>query len=309
MSTKKYKELLKKSFIGVLRLNYDGFIIDADRNAAEIIGVKLKDTPYNDITNIKDMLQAQKDQWECIIKKIKKNNVLLKEEVKLSSPLRGTIWVEISGFSDSDDHGHSWFEALVSDITNRKAQEEKLYNMATMDSLTGIPSRILWMDRLEQSIRHCKRYGGYFGVLYLDLDGFKKINDWYGHQAGDLLLKEVAERIQEQIRKSDTLARIGGDEFALMVNNIKDTRNLHKLARSILESINKPFILDHATIDLGISVGICIYDEHSNTSDKIMNRADAAMYQAKRLGGNRFVVYDPIQDSGRKDKPSVASTQ
>jgi len=308
MSNEKYKNLLKKSSIGVLRLNYDGFIIDADRNAAEIIGVKLKDTPYNDITNIKDMLHAKKDQWDCIIKKIKKNNVLLKEEVKLSSPLRGTIWVEISGFSDFDDHGHSWFEALVSDITNRKAQEEKLYNMATMDSLTGIPSRILWMDRLEQSIRHCKRYGGYFGVLYLDLDGFKKINDLYGHQAGDLLLKEVAERIQEQIRKSDTLARIGGDEFALMVNNIKDTRNLHKLARSILESINKPFILDNATIYLGISVGICIYDEHSNTSDKIMNRADAAMYQAKRLGGNRFVVYDPIQDSGRKDKPSVAST-
>lgn len=289
----KYKNILQTSSLGLLSLSYEGLILDADKNAADILGLNSIDMTQKSMINIRDNFFAYKDQWDYIMHKVQNNNALLKEEVKLSLPDRGTVWIELSGTSMPEQSLPSGFEALVADITDRKTQEQKLYDMATLDSLTGIPNRVLWMDRLEQSIRQYRRYGGSFGILFLDLDGFKTINDKHGHQAGDMLLKEAVCRIKKKIRQSDTLARIGGDEFALMINNVKELRNVLNLAASILDSIQQPFIVDHANVHLGISIGICIYDDPSLTSDEIMKRADMAMYQAKKHGGSRYVLYTP----------------
>ncbi len=184
-------------------------------------------------------------------------------------------------------------EVLVSDITTRKQKEFDLHQRATIDGLTQIPNRTLGLDRLEQTLKRALRFNHSFAVFFLDLDGFKQINDIYGHQVGDQILQQTADRIQNQIRESDTLARLGGDEFLLILNSLEKPENAEKLAQSIIRAVNRPFNFDNIQHTIGVSLGIFIYDQFPLKAMEVIQRADAAMYQAKNLGGNTYVLAHP----------------
>lgn len=179
--------------------------------------------------------------------------------------------------------------AVTTDITEHKLTEERIQRVAHHDSLTGLPNRLLFSDRLNQAISHAKRDSRQFALLYLDLDRFKPVNDTLGHAAGDELLQAVAARIRQQVRESDTVARVGGDEFTVILPDIARREEAETVARKIVSALATPFPLGSPTqnIDIGASIGIATYPADAQNADALVNAADAAMYSAKQAG-NRF---------------------
>lgn len=177
------------------------------------------------------------------------------------------------------------------DITTRVHLERKVKDQATHDALTGLPNRILLLDRMQQGIALAARTGKIMGLIFLDLDRFKLVNDSISHQVGDMLLKDVAERLQHSLRKTDTIARHGGDEFIVVVQSLKNEKEVDKIANNLLEIFNKPFRVGNRNVTIGASAGITFYPRDGKTPDILLRNADLAMYRAKGLGGNQFQFY------------------
>jgi diguanylate cyclase (GGDEF)-like protein/PAS domain S-box-containing protein len=181
---------------------------------------------------------------------------------------------------------------IIRDITEGKKLELKLEQMATHDALTGLPGRVLLIDRVEMAIAQIKRKKGKLALMMLDLDWFKKINDTLGHGVGDNLLRAVGGRLQDTMRKNDTSARVGGDEFVVLLPEIAGTEEATGAAARLLFSFQNPLFIDGHTILVSISMGIAIYPEHGESFDELLKNADTAMYQAKKNGRNRYVLYN-----------------
>ena len=177
------------------------------------------------------------------------------------------------------------------DITVRKELEQQLLHQATHDGLTGLPNRALLMDRIKQSLAHAKRFNLHVGVLLLDLDSFKEINDSHGHKAGDMLLKCHAKRLSEFVRENDTAARLGGDEFVVVLAAQPNERNLVGLLSRFEELFLKPCQLDNLSLIVTASIGVSIYPRDGEDADTLLKNADAALYHAKEQGRNRFQFY------------------
>jgi diguanylate cyclase (GGDEF)-like protein/PAS domain S-box-containing protein len=196
------------------------------------------------------------------------------------------------------------FSVLVADITARKKMEDALRSatarldlLATRDSLTGLANRTVLADRFERAISLNVRYGLSCAVLFVDLDGFKSVNDTYGHAAGDALLRLVATRLEGAVRDSDTVARLGGDEFMVLLPRLTDRSGAEEAARHLNAAITKePFMLAEVRVDMTCSIGVAIFPEHGTTADQLAASADAAMYRAKRAGKNRFALAEPARN-------------
>jgi diguanylate cyclase (GGDEF)-like protein len=177
-------------------------------------------------------------------------------------------------------------------ITRLKQTNEQIIHLAHHDALTGLPNRILFQDRLNQAIAKARRDKESIAVLFLDLDGFKLINDTYGHVVGDKLLSEAAKRILACVRDSDTVARMGGDEFTVILCNLNAPKNTDRVVSKIVESIADPFVLNGKCCSVSVSVGIALYPDNGKTSEQLVKIADAAMYLAKQSGKNCYRFAD-----------------
>ena len=181
---------------------------------------------------------------------------------------------------------------ISKEITSRKIIEEKLKRNALYDYLTGLANRLLFSDRLRFSIIQAKRKAGKIALMFIDLDNFKPVNDTHGHEAGDLLLKYAAKRIKNCTRESDTVGRVGGDEFVVLLPSIDKAQEALKVAEKIRNEINKPFELSgFPPIDISSSIGVAIYPEHGSNATRLTKSADVAMYLAKEKGRNCVVLY------------------
>ncbi len=190
--------------------------------------------------------------------------------------------------------GQRYFIGIVRDIAERKQAENKIAHLAHYDYLTNLPNRALFVDNLEHSISMAKRNNYKVGVLFLDLDGFKKVNDTLGHDAGDLLLKEVSRRFKETIRASDTVARVGGDEFIFLLNEIGTEENAGKMATKFITALSKPFELLGKQCNVGASIGISLYPTEATDPEMLIKQADSAMYLAKHSGKNTYRFYRDV---------------
>lgn len=177
------------------------------------------------------------------------------------------------------------------DITERKAMEERMRHMAHYDPLTELPNRALITDRLQQALIKAQRDKTHMAVMFLDLDKFKPVNDNLGHDIGDLLLKQVARRLQVSVRASDTVARIGGDEFVVLLPSIEQERDATIVAEKILHALEQPFSVAGHEISISGSVGIAAYPEHGDDEKLLLINADIAMYHAKKDGRNDYRFY------------------
>jgi diguanylate cyclase (GGDEF)-like protein/PAS domain S-box-containing protein len=199
-------------------------------------------------------------------------------------------WLSISAVRDQ--HGEiTNFVALSTDITTIKKTEEKLEKLAHYDPLTGLANRLLFHDRLQHDLAMTDRDKGALGLILLDLDGFKEVNDTMGHPVGDQLLIMVAKRLQGSIRESDTVARLGGDEFVVILTNIKRENDLALLAQKILDTLRTPFNLDGEQVEVSASLGITLYPEDGRDAMLLLKNADTAMYHAKEAGKGRIQFY------------------
>lgn len=183
------------------------------------------------------------------------------------------------------------YVGLFADITARKDQEERLNYLAHFDTLTGLPNRALHADRLRQAMANTMRRHKKLGVAFVDLDGFKNVNDRYGHDAGDQVLITVANRMRQALREVDTLSRIGGDEFAAIIVDLDFESDCDPLLQRLLVAANEPVLFNGQKLRVSASVGVTFYPQHEDTtSDQLMHQADQAMYQAKHKGKNRMQV-------------------
>jgi diguanylate cyclase (GGDEF)-like protein len=183
------------------------------------------------------------------------------------------------------------FTLLVQDISERRAFESKLAYQATHDALTDLPNRALYNDRLVQALAHAARQGHILAVLFFDLDRFKYINDTLGHDIGDELLKAVAERLKSNLRQEDTLARVGGDEFTLILPALHHVDGAAVVAQNILKALERPFSVSGQELFVSSSIGITFYPFDNNEASVLSKNADTAMYAAKSRGGNNYQFY------------------
>ena len=203
---------------------------------------------------------------------------------------------------------------IAQDITDRKQSEREIHRLAYFDSLTGLPNRVLFKDRVEQALLHARRYRTTLATLFLDLDRFKVINDTLGHNIGDLLLKNVADRLAESVRHSDSvsrsvdkeenhsLARLGGDEFTVLLTNLCDIQDAGMVARRIVDVMAKPFSIEGREIFITVSVGIAIFPVDGDSVDVLLKDADIAMYHAKEEGRNNFQFYSSILNAAASER-------
>ncbi|EED32477.1 ggef/eal/pas/pac-domain containing protein [gamma proteobacterium NOR5-3] len=202
----------------------------------------------------------------------------------------GAVFPELLTISKIDGQ-NSGFVAIFTDITQLKETEEQLQKLAHYDPLTELPNRYLINERLQQSIRRAQRRSERLAVFFLDIDSFKNINDSLGHLAGDKLLAMTANRLRELLRDDDTVGRIGGDEFLMLLEDINSPDVATNIAEKIIGALRKPTILEGRSVSVSASVGISIYPDDGQTAETLMSNADAAMYSAKEQGRNTFRFY------------------
>ena len=199
-------------------------------------------------------------------------------------------WLSVSVIRDADGDVHR-YAASFRDITARKEAEEHLRNLAYYDTLTGLPNRSLFNDRLLMAVAHAHRQDTQLAVLYLDLDDFKPINDAHGHQMGDKVLQEISARLADCTRDEDSVARLHGDEFTVLLSNISHRDDTLVLAERILDHLSAPVSVVDKEFQLSARVGIAVYPDHGDTPDALIACADKAMYKAKGSGRNRYSLF------------------
>jgi diguanylate cyclase (GGDEF)-like protein/PAS domain S-box-containing protein len=211
------------------------------------------------------------------------------------------IPVRLSVTALYDSHGHiSGFLGIAFDISEQLQAEEKLEQLAYFDQLTQLPNRMLYHDRLNQSIAFAERQKSHFSIFFLDLDKFKFVNDNYGHEVGDKLLVRVADILTHCVRKSDTVARLGGDEFTVILPGLDshyDKIAVGLIAEKIINKLAEDILIDGHILQIGASIGIAIYPQHGTEAIALNKHADIAMYQAKDHGRSQYSFYDPKQDT------------
>ncbi len=225
----------------------------------------------------------------------------LERELKAGRPWQGEfmaeardgtpLWVALLATPVVDRYGRRHYLITLDDITERKHYEAQLVRQANYDALTGLPNRILGLDRLRQAIQRGKRIGSHTVLMFIDLDRFKEINDTLGHRIGDLLLIEAAGRLTGCVREEDTVARLGGDEFLAVLSGVEDPATMEAVAEKILLHLSQPFQIEGHELRIGASIGIAVAPDDSDDPETLLRFADTAMYRAKEAGRNRFHYY------------------
>lgn len=280
---------------GIFITDAQGTIIDVNPTFCEITGYQRLEAIGKNPNILQSGKQSRKfyqemwrslqesKYWQGEIWNRKKNGDLFAELLTIS------VLCDVDGQA-------SYYVGMFSDITQSKQQQQMLELMAHFDPLTKLPNRLLFADRLAQAIAHTKREKCLLAICFLDLDGFKPINDQYGHETGDRILIAVADRIKNSIREEDSVSRHGGDEFTLLLGDLESVEQCEFTIQRIHSTITEPYLIDGQWLNIGVSSGITLFPLDNTDPDTLLRHADHAMYQAKVAGKNRHCLFDIYQD-------------
>jgi diguanylate cyclase (GGDEF)-like protein/PAS domain S-box-containing protein len=297
--------ILENALVGIAHLK-DRRFISVNQRFEEMFGYD-----RNNIEGLQtDILFSTKNDFEVVgeeaYKSLRDNDTYYNEWL-VKHKDGNEFWCAFSAKSIEDgkpEHGTIW---LYEDITERKQTEKQLITLANYDILTGLPNRALFLDRLKNQIELAERNGHIISVMFIDLDRFKQVNDSLGHEVGDKLLKNIADKLNSCVRSSDTVARLGGDEFTIIMINIKNELVPERTAIKIIQSLKEPSFINGHEISISPSIGISMYPADGDSVADLIRNSDAAMYHAKELGRNNYQFYTNEMDSESLQKLTLES--
>jgi diguanylate cyclase (GGDEF)-like protein/PAS domain S-box-containing protein len=291
----------KQAHEGIMVTDATGTIVDVNPTFTKITGYSYENAVGNNPRMLKCAIQSSDffvDMWKSIRERgywrgetwsQKKNGDQFAEKLTVSA------LTDESGLT-------THYVCLLSDITERKQQQQQLEQLAHYDPLTNLPNRVLFADRFSQVIAHSKRTSNQLAVCFLDLDDFKSVNDTHGHDVGDQLLVEVAKRIKSTLREGDTASRQGGDEFTLLLGGIKSITHCEQILSRIQHALAQPYVISEHNLEISASLGVTLYPTDNADLGTLLRHADQAMYQAKSAGKNQFHFFNAEQDQKLKEK-------
>ncbi|MEL7037097.1 MAG: EAL domain-containing protein [Cyanobacteria bacterium J06592_8] len=290
----KYRNIFRNAIEGIFQMNLEGQYTSVNPALAKILGYPSPQSLLETQIQLKDIYSSLY-QYNQLIKILNETGELFNFESQVYRQDGRSIWIlqNARAIKDTKQERILYYEGSVIDITNLKKTEEKLRYSASHDTLTNLWNRSFFTDQLKQSLDHLHTDPDYkFSVLFLDLDGFKFVNDSLGHSIGDLLLIEMSQRLKNCIRSNDILARIGGDEFTILLDKIANIKEAQDIATRVLKSLHKPFTLKDHQVFIGTSIGIVQATTEYHLPPEILRDADTAMYEAKKQGKGCAVVFD-----------------
>ncbi len=288
----KYRTIFEDAVVGIFQSTPDGRPLSLNRALAEMHGYDSPEQFLTEVSNVARQLFVDPSRLDELGKMLAKEGVVRGAEVEVYRRDRTKKWVLANLRAVRNARGEVVLhEGTIEDITDRKVAEERIQFLAYYDALTGLPNRTLLQDRLTKALASARRRKGRVAVLFLDLDGFKTINDSLGHSLGDVFLQLAGDRLQRFAREQDTVARIGGDEFIIVLTSVKDIHDAAGAAERLMDTMAVEFYVQGHCLGISCSLGISIFPEHGTDSETLIKNADAAMYCAKDNGRNNFQIF------------------
>jgi diguanylate cyclase (GGDEF)-like protein/PAS domain S-box-containing protein len=266
----------------ILYINKSGANLLGSNSTSELINRDISEFVHPDSRELINKLKEHLDHFP---------KSEFNEQVKIKRIDGAVIDLEFKS-TKIDFKGHSARELIARDITIQKSEIENVTRLAYQDALTGLPNRRAFMDQLSLLLSKSEKENIRFGLMFIDLDGFKQVNDTLGHDGGDILLKQVSDYFKKCVGDKGVVARLAGDEFIVLLDNVSEKESI-MIANRIIESLNSPIIIFGKRVRVTSSVGIALYPQHGLEATELMNHADMAMYQAKQQGKNNFQLFNP----------------
>jgi len=282
----RYRLLFERNLAGVYRTTPDGRILDCNDACARVFGYESRE----------ELIEAQASAFyfdpaerERLVARLREQNTISNHELRLRRHDGSEVWVLeninlLHGRTPEEDV----LEGTIIDITDRRHAQEQIEYQAYHDSLTGLPNRLLFRDRINVALAHAKRHGHIAAVMFLDLDQFKLVNDTLGHTVGDRLLQAIGSRLVNCVRAEDTVARMGGDEFTILLYDLADRNATSTVAQKVLDAVRHPVALGEHELFVTTSIGIAIFPDEGEDAESLLKNADRAMYRAKELGRDNY---------------------
>ncbi|MCX6060812.1 MAG: EAL domain-containing protein [Campylobacterales bacterium] len=303
----RYFDLYDLAPVGYCTLSEEGFILEANLTAAILLGI----TQSKLVGRLMSGFVHKEDQNNYYLyrKNFFRSDEKSSFELRLLRENNPPFWAHIMTTAAKNSDNISIVRLVMSDITEKKIYENELNRITQYDALTNLPNRVLLSDRLSQGMAQSQRHGLPLAVVYLDLDGFKEINDTHSHEVGDHVLITLSDQMKQTLREGDTLARIGGDEFVIILLDLKTIEDAIPMIIHLLDATSTPINVDHLLLQITASLGVTFYPQAQNIdTDLLLRQADQAMYQAKLAGRNRYHVFDTQQDTILRERYEFIET-
>lgn len=296
-TTAKYQSIFINAIEGIYQLTPEGRLLSANPALARMYGYRSAEEMMNYVNNM-ETLYVDSQRRREFHQQIRQSGAVQKFEATVYRKDGDIMCISENSRAICDEQGQLlYYEGTMIDVTDRKQAEEQLVKMAHYDALTGLANRRLFQARLRNSLAHARNSGKMGVLMYFDLDGFKQVNDNLGHEFGDELLKQAAQRLKSCVRDSDEVCRLGGDEFTLIAKQVSCEHDAAIIAKKIIVVLSQPYDYQEQQARIGVSIGITFFDGHNYDTDSLIRQADQAMYWAKQSGKGTYRFYAQLDEN------------